>query len=189
MADTTDHSFTLPNIVTLLRLLCVPVVVYLILEGRLDLAFWVFLVAGISDGVDGYLAKRFNQRSLLGSYIDPLADKALLVSVYIALGLREDIATWLVILVVFRDVVIVGGLMLEHMLRDRVVMRPLMISKINTVVQITLAIVVLAGPGLGLYLTDLVNLLMYLTALTTTVSGVAYVWNGLSGRDIRDVSS
>lgn len=184
MADTSSGtSLTVPNVVTMLRLACAPLSVWLILEGKLDLAFWVFVFAGVSDGVDGFIAKRFGQQSLLGSYIDPLADKALLVCVYIALGMRGDLPDWLVITVVFRDAVIVGGLVLEHMLRDQVIMRPLMISKLNTLMQIVLASLVLASAGLGVTWTEIITMLTYGVAATTVASGAAYVWNGLRNAD------
>ena len=91
------------------RLLAVPMVVYLILQDAYDWAFWVFFAAGVSDAVDGYIAKRMNQETELGAYLDPLADKVLLVGVYITLGVQGLADTLIVVLVVFRDLMIVGG--------------------------------------------------------------------------------
>ena len=174
---------SLSNIITLLRLRCAPLVIWLVLEDHLVAAFWVFILAGISDGVDGFIAKTFDLRSLLGAYIDPLADKALLVSIYVSLGLKGYIPDWLVILVVFRDAVIVGGLILEHMLRDHVVMKPLLISKANTLLQITLAGFVLAKLGGYIDAGVWLSVLIYMVAATTLASGALYVWNGLMGID------
>ena len=87
----------------------VPVIFWLLLTGRTQLAFLIFVLAGISDAVDGYLAKRFDWRTELGAYLDPLADKLLIVSIYIALGVRGELPLWLIIMVVSRDILIVAG--------------------------------------------------------------------------------
>ena len=100
---------TLPNAITLARLLAVPAAVWLVVQGWYEAALWVFLIAGLSDAVDGWLARRLGQVSRLGSLLDPVADKALLVSVFVALGVRDLLPAWLVILVVFRDALIVSG--------------------------------------------------------------------------------
>ena len=99
----------LPNLITLARLLAVPLVVFLILQGLMTAAFWMFFAAGISDAVDGYLAKRMDAVTELGTYLDPIADKTLLVAVYVTLGIAGHVPTWLVILVVSRDLLIIGG--------------------------------------------------------------------------------
>ena len=165
----------LPNLITLARLFAVPVVVWLIMEDRLITAFWVFIGAGISDAVDGFLARQLNARTTLGAYMDPLADKALLVSVYVALGYAGYLPDWLVILVVFRDVMIVGGAVLVAILNGHVEMRPLMVSKVNTTLQIILAALALGNFGFGLGQEVVQNLFVYAVSATTLVSGVAYV--------------
>jgi cardiolipin synthase (CMP-forming) len=165
----------LPNAISLARLMAVPFAVYFILNGFFTAAFWLFVAAGVSDAVDGFLAKRLGQSSTLGAYLDPLADKALLVAVYIALGHAGHLPLWLVILVVFRDLVIVGGVLLLHLTREPVRMRPLTISKINTAVQIAMVAVVLAEQGLGLDTGLLVAVLVYVTGATTLASGATYV--------------
>ena len=114
----------------------VPVVVWAITSGAMQMAFLLFVVAGISDGVDGFLAKRFDMASELGAYLDPLADKALLVSIYVALGIAGALPQWLVILVVSRDIMIVGAIMLSWLLGKPVPMRPHLSSKLNTAAQI-----------------------------------------------------
>src|SRR6201982_2816972 len=103
---------SIPNIITLGRIMLVPIIVWAIVSSQMEVAFAVFLIAGISDAVDGFLAKRFNMTSELGALLDPLADKALLVSIYIALGLWGALPHWIVILVVSRDIMIVAGLIL-----------------------------------------------------------------------------
>ncbi|HVG50723.1 MAG TPA: CDP-alcohol phosphatidyltransferase family protein [Xanthobacteraceae bacterium] len=137
----------LPNLITIARILLVPVMVWAIAANEMRIAFVVFLVAGLSDAVDGFLAKRFNMTSELGAYLDPLADKVLIMSIYVALGITEAIPRWLVILVVSRDRLIVGGLMLAWILGNPMKVKPLWVSKLNTVAQILYAGVVLAALG------------------------------------------
>ncbi len=168
---------SIPNIISFVRLLSVPVVVWLILNGRLSAAFWLFVAAGVSDAVDGFIAKNFNLETEFGKFLDPIADKALLVSVYVTLGHEDYIVTWLVIMVVFRDVLIVGGAILFETLTHSLTMRPLLISKLNTTVQIILAALVLGVLGFGMNseLFVIIDLMVYVVALTTLLSGGAYM--------------
>jgi cardiolipin synthase (CMP-forming) len=166
---------SLPNLITLARLLAVPVAVWLIVTDHFAIAFWLFIAAGVSDALDGYLARLLRTRSLLGAYLDPLADKALLTSVYVSLGYVGEMPKWLVILVVFRDVLIIGGAILYHTLTQRLKMEPLFVSKINTAAQILLAALILAQRGLGFDSRGIDLALIYAVAATTLVSGGAYV--------------
>jgi cardiolipin synthase len=138
-------SLSIPNLITLARILCVPLIVWAITSGEMMGAFVLFLAAGVSDAVDGFLAKRFNMASELGAYLDPLADKALIVSIYVALGITGAIPRWLVILVVSRDIMIIGAVMLTWVIGKPMRMRPHPVSKMNTVAQIVLACLVLAA--------------------------------------------
>ena len=172
--------------ISLGRLLSVPIVVYLILNGFMTAAFWLFIAAGISDGVDGYLAKTLGQSSALGAYLDPIADKVLLVGVYVTLGQAEHLPNWLVIMVVFRDLIIVGGIILLHISTYGVRrVRPLLISKVNTAAQIALIAVVLTELGLGFDLSGLLNVLIYVVAVTTILSGASYIVNW--GRTVEQI--
>jgi len=153
----------------------VPITIWLILDERILAAFWLFLAAGLSDAVDGFLAKRFNAETVFGAFIDPLADKALLVGTYVTLGHEGLLDLWLVILVVFRDLLIVGGAILFHAITHSLTMQPLIISKINTVAQIVLAAVVLGKLGLGLQFDWPITVLMVIVAVTTLWSGAVYV--------------
>jgi cardiolipin synthase len=127
------------------------------------------MVAGLSDLVDGFLAKRFGMATKHGAYLDPLADKAMIVSVYVALGIAEAIPRWLVILVVSRDVMIVAAIILSWFVGKPVNLKPITISKLNTVAQIVLAVVVLATLGFGFKAEILiVGLIALVTALTLT---------------------
>ena len=122
----------------------VPVIFWLLVTGQNKIAFFVFVAAGISDAVDGYLAKRFDWTTELGAYLDPLADKLLIVSIFIALGVRGELPLWLVIAVVSRDILIVAAVLLAWLLDQPVRIKPLAISKANTLAQIVLAATVLA---------------------------------------------
>lgn len=172
----------LPNLITLARLLAVPVTIYLLLRGSYSAAFWLFVAAGVSDALDGIIAKQFQVTSELGAYLDPLADKTLLVGIFVTLGYLGDVAVWLVILIVFRDLLIVGGAMLFHTLTHSLKMEPLLVSKTNTVAQILLASTVLAELGLGIALGPVIHVLVYVVTALTVVSGGAYVikWGRLA---------
>jgi cardiolipin synthase (CMP-forming) len=169
------RSMGLPNLITLARLLAVPLVIWLILAGRMTPAFWIFVMAGISDAADGFFAKRFNCETEFGRYLDPVADKALLVSVYVALGHAGFLPIWLVILVVFRDALIVGGIIFLRLVNGPVRLQPLFISKLNTTMQIVLAAFMLAILGLEVPDFGLIEILTFVVAATTVASGVAYV--------------
>jgi len=142
-------ALNLPNLITVARILMVPVVVWAIAQRQMQIAFLLFLAAGVSDAVDGFLAKRFGMASELGAHLDPLADKALIVSIYVALGITEAIPRWLVILVVSRDILIVGGVMFAWFLDKPMRVKPLLVSKLNTGAQIVFACLVLAALAFG----------------------------------------
>jgi cardiolipin synthase len=165
----------LPNLISLGRLAAVPVAVWLILKGRYDWAFWLFVAAGVSDAVDGLIAKQFGAETEVGKFLDPLADKALLVSVYISLGHTNLLPMWLVILVVSRDVMILFGALLGLILMERYKLNPSLTSKVNTTAQIMLAALVLAKLGVGFKDYDSVDVMIYVVAATTLVSGFMYV--------------
>lgn len=166
---------SIPNLITLGRILLVPVMVWSIAAGELRLAFLLFVLAGVSDAIDGFLAKRFNMTSELGGYLDPLADKAMIVSIYVALGITEDIPRWLVILVVSRDIMIVGGVLLSWLMGKPVAMKPLKVSKANTAAQIVFACLVLGSLGFGISIGALGNAVMICVAALTLLSVGFYV--------------
>src|SRR5690606_9459497 len=168
-------GLSLPNLISVGRIILVPLIVWLIVSDRMLAAAVVFLLAGISDAVDGFIAKRFNQTTELGAYLDPLADKLLLVSIYVSLGFLDHLQPWLVITVVSRDILIVGAFLLSWVLARPVEVRPLVVSKINTVAQIVLAAVVLANAGLNLSVGDAIFALSLAVAILTLASGGAYL--------------
>jgi len=170
-----ELDLNIPNMITLGRLLAVPVTVWLILNDFIFAAFWLFVAAGISDAIDGFLAKRWNQVTEFGAYLDPLADKALLASVFITLGVQGHLESWLVILVVFRDVMIVGAVVLFQTMVRSLEMDPLFISKVNTLAQIILAALVLGAEGYNVDMGLFMEMMIGIVAVTTMASGLSYL--------------
>jgi cardiolipin synthase len=166
---------SIPNIITLGRILLVPVLIWAIASNQMEIAFAIFVVAGVSDAVDGFLAKRFNMASELGALLDPLADKALLVSIFVTLGILGAVPIWLVILVVSRDIMIVGAVIVSWLFNKPVPMKPLLVSKLNTGAQVGFAALVLAALGFGFDSSPYDTLLMVAIAVLTLVSVSFYL--------------
>ncbi|MEO5340830.1 MAG: CDP-alcohol phosphatidyltransferase family protein [Magnetococcus sp. MYC-9] len=173
----------LPNILSLLRILSVPLLIWLILEEHPQEALWLFVCAGLTDALDGFIAKRLHMETELGRYLDPLADKFLLLSGFITLTFLERLPLWLTLLVVTRDVVIVGGALLYQMMTGSLQIKPLWISKLNTVSQMGLLVLVL-GQAVFDPLQSWLAPLIGLTAITTLISGTSYLvtWSRLAGQ-------
>jgi cardiolipin synthase len=169
------RGLSIPNLITLARILLVPVVVWAITTGEMGIAFALFLAAGISDAVDGFLAKRFHMASELGAYLDPLADKALIMSIYVSLGIAGVIPISLVILVVSRDIMIIGAFLLAWLVDRPMKVRPLLVSKANTVAQILLATLVLAEQAFGFTVALVADLTIVLVAILTLLSIAFYL--------------
>ena len=140
-----------------------------------DLAFLLFLAAAISDAVDGFLAKRFGMKTELGAYLDPLADKVLIVSIYVTLGITGVIPLWIVILVVSRDFMIVGAIILSWLVDRPVAIQPHIVSKLNTAAQIVFAGLVLASRGFDFDAEPVLTLVMALVAVLTLLSVGLYL--------------
>jgi cardiolipin synthase len=168
-------GLSIPNLITLARILSVPVMVWAITQGWMQFAFLLFLAAGLSDAVDGFLAKRFGMTSELGAYLDPLADKALIVSIYVTLGIIGDIPRWLVILVASRDIMIVSAIMLSWVVGKPVPVKPLLVSKLNTGAQILFAGLVLAAIGFHFEAEMVIDAGMVVVAVLTLLSVAGYV--------------
>ena len=168
-------DLTIANMITILRFLLVPVVVLALLQSRMDWALAGFLIAGISDGVDGFVARQFDQRSELGAYLDPMADKILLVSVFVVLGYMEELPLWLVVAAVSRDALIVGAVLLSTIMGNPVAMKPLYVSKANTAIQIVLAATVLAELAFDTSFGPVRQILILLSGVLTVASAGAYL--------------
>lgn len=166
----------IPNIISILRILLVIPVVLLLLEQRYGEALLLFFIAGVSDGVDGFLAKQFGWVSRLGSILDPLADKLLLVCSFLTLAWLGFIPLTLVVAVMLRDLLIVLGGVIYHYRVGRFDMQPSRISKANTFFQIVLVLAVVFYHGEFVDIPWVVEALVYIVWTTTLVSGADYVW-------------
>jgi len=166
----------IPNTITIFRFLLVPPVVWYLLQGRFGMALILFGVAGLSDAIDGYLAKRYGWTSRLGALMDPLADKLLLVSAFITLGWLEMLPLWLVAVVILRDLMIVVGVTLYHFLVEKVDGEPSLVSKLNTFTQILLVIAVMFSRSVQQLPFLWMDVLLYSVLATTVWSGLGYVW-------------
>ncbi|CAN7467449.1 CDP-alcohol phosphatidyltransferase family protein [Mesorhizobium amorphae] len=166
---------TIPNMITIMRFVLVPAVVLAMLQAHWGWAFAGFLVAGISDGVDGFIARRYNQHSELGAYLDPMADKVLLVSVFVVMGFIGELPLWLVVTMVSRDALIICAVLLSTVMAHPVEMKPLFVSKANTAVQIVLAAVVLGELAFDFHLDPLRPALILLSGVLTVASAAAYL--------------
>lgn len=177
---------TWPNFISLGRLLAAPVVAWLILSDKMVMAFWISIAAGASDFFDGLLARSLKWQSSVGAYLDPLADKVLLVTLFTVLGMRGWIPLWLMIGVIFRDVMILGGTFLLWMFKKNFTIKPMAMSKVNTALQIGLVVLILAEKAFAVMsFYGVTPALVYLTGLTTGVSGALYVvfWVRLMNTD------
>lgn len=170
---------TIPNLITILRFLLVPAVVATLLSGDVGWALVLFVVAGLSDAADGFIARAFDQRSELGAYLDPMADKLLLVSVFVVLGFMGELPVWLVVVAVSRDALIVAAVVLSTLIGKPVEMKPLFVSKANTAVQIVLVIAVLAelafAPALSQAFGPARPVLVAVSGSLTVLSTAAYL--------------
>lgn len=171
---------TLPNLITVGRLLAVPFLIYLLMNADWKSGALLFIAAGISDAVDGFIARHFDQRSKLGAYLDPIADKLMLVSVFVVLAIMGQLPSWLALLVVSRDVLIVVAVLLSSLIEHPVEVRPIFVSKANTACQIALAVLVLLQLGFGIGLAPLRIALVAGVAALTVLSAAAYLVTWLS---------
>lgn len=175
-----DTIWTIPNILTIVRIFLTPVFVMAYTSENFNLAWILFAIAGLTDALDGFLARIWNQRTQLGAMLDPLADKALLVTSFICLALKGWIPTWFTVLVVSRDVIIIGGLALLNFwgvdVRSRI--KPIWISKFTTAAQIFLVIFVMIQRSFKLEFSTSLSFMVWVTAIGTVLSGIAYVRRG-----------
>lgn len=166
----------IPNVLTVLRMLLVPAVVYAVLGGRFGFALILLALAAASDGIDGFLARRYGWQTRLGAILDPVADKLLLVSVFVALTMVGGIPLWLVVLVVVRDLVIVAGAAAYRLLFGELELAPTMLSKLNTLLQVGLVLIVLLDLAGLVPFAWLVQSFLVAVTLSTALSGIHYVW-------------
>jgi len=175
-----DAIWTIPNILTIMRILLTPVFVMAYTSENFNLAWILFLIAGITDALDGFLARIWNQRTQLGAMLDPLADKALLVTSFICLAIKGWIPAWVAVLVVSRDAIIIGGLALLNFwgvdVRSRI--KPIWISKFTTAAQIFLVVFIMVNRTFGWHFPIIQSCLTWIMIVATVISGTAYVRRG-----------
>lgn len=171
-------ALNLPNSITIMRIFLVPIIVWTLITNEFLISFSLFLIAGISDFIDGWLARLKNIQTLLGAYLDPLADKLLMGSVYLTLGFLGHLPLVLVLIVVFRDILIITAIILAWLVETPLDIAPLLVSKINTFVQITLVVIILADLAMILNFNGIMLYAYYIVGLTTIASTFAYllVW-------------
>lgn len=176
-----ENNWTIPNMLTVSRIMLTPGFVMAFVGQRFDLAWILFAIAGFTDALDGTLARLLKQRSSFGAMLDPLADKILLVTSFICLALQDWIPGWLSILVVSRDIFIVGGLALLHYSGVDVKrgIRPVWISKCATTAQIALVLLIMVEHSMQSFHPDIRLALVYAVAALTALSGVYYLAIGL----------
>ena len=172
-------TISIPNILTLLRILLTPLFVILLLRDLFPQALLVFAVAGLSDGLDGLIARYMNQRTVLGAYLDPAADKLLLISAFIALAVLGVIPPWLAVIVITRDVVIVLGLAILTLTEKKYAVKPTLVSKCTTTAQIIMVLVSLYDPD-HVKLALLHPAVLWITAALTIMSGLHYIYIGMN---------
>jgi cardiolipin synthase len=153
-----------------------PILMYIV-QGRYGLALFLFFVAGFSDGVDGYLAKRFDWHTRIGALLDPIADKLLVGGTFITLVMTDLIPVWLAVLVIFRDVVIVGGATIYNFFIKPIEGEPTRISKINTALQLLFVVFVLSRAGFGWPDKIAITIIGAGVVVTIVISGIDYVWS------------
>jgi cardiolipin synthase (CMP-forming) len=179
---------TVPNIITLARILLTPLFIIFLIQKHYHQALWVFVLAGLSDMADGLIARRWQQRSPLGTFLDPLADKLLMGSSFVTLAIYHHIPSWLVVIVISRDLVLVLGVTLFKLVNFPVVVHPSLAGKLSTATQVTTVFLVLVVTAWNLS-PDFLTALFWLTGILTTISGIHYIlqalWNGAHCQDDR----
>jgi len=167
--------FTLPNLLGFFRLLAAPAVFFLIYTGSLEAGLWLFVIAGLTDAIDGPIARRFNLANTFGLFLDPIADKLLVNAAYISAAMVGLVPPWLAGLVFARDVLLAGCYGLSRLKRWPVTVDPVRLSKANTGLQILLVALVLGGAAYQLNLYWPITLLIIGVTMTTTLSGLIYL--------------
>jgi cardiolipin synthase len=174
------ERMNIPNSLTLLRIILVPVIVILLMQGSYMVALVVFLVSGVTDILDGYLARVLNQQTVLGSYLDPIADKALMISCYVTLAVKKILPGWLSVVVISRDCIILMGVAVLSIMSVTYKIQPALLGKLTTAVQILTVLVFLASRAVpGVLAEPFMEGLVWVTAFFTVVSGFYYITVGV----------
>ncbi len=170
----------LPNLLTILRILLTPLLVIFLINERFDLAFVVFAAAGVSDGLDGFLARVMKQKTRIGAILDPIADKALLASAYVTLAVMGLVPNWLAVTVISRDLIIVLGVLVLLLFQSGIEIHPTIISKLTTLFQLLTVFIVLFSTVTHLELERVLFGCYVVTAILTIASGLDYIYKGVA---------
>jgi cardiolipin synthase len=169
----------IPNLLTLLRIILVPIVVIFLIQGSFGKATITFVVAALTDALDGFLARTLGQQTALGAYLDPIADKALLASSFVTLSVLRVIPGWLTVIVISRDIIILLGILVLTMMSIEVKIRPTAVSKITTAMQLITVLTVLSNRCFPGYIPEIWLMgFFWLTAFFTIISGLDYIIRG-----------
>jgi cardiolipin synthase len=173
-------SFTIPNLITLIRILLTPLFIIFLIQGRYRHALAVFVLAGVSDVADGLIARWWQQKSRLGSYLDPAADKLLMSASFVTLSISHLIPSWLTVVVISRDVILGLGALILRLADYPLVVRPSLAGKFTTMLQvITVGLVLLVKGKLAPLPPEVLSIFFYLTGGLTAISGTHYLYRGL----------
>jgi cardiolipin synthase (CMP-forming) len=169
---------TIPNFITIIRIILTPVFVIYIINGKLISGLLILSIAGLSDGIDGLVARVFNQKSKLGAYLDPLADKIILITAFVTLSILDLLPSWLTVMVISRDIMILMGILILFLHGMKISIKPAISSKITTCLQFITLILVLSKDYLVSF-EKYYPYLFYLTALFTIISFIQYTYQWL----------
>jgi cardiolipin synthase len=177
-----DRDVNIPNFLTVLRIVLVPIIVILLIQGQFMKALVCFIIAGVTDGLDGMLARVLNQMTVVGAYLDPLADKVLVISMYATLAIIGVIPGWLAVIVISRDFIILGGILVLTLMSVNMEIKPSFISKINTMLQLATIFValLLKVGGAEKHFHEVFVFVCWLTAIFTVISGGDYLMKGMN---------
>ena len=167
---------TIPNMITVARFVAIPLIVHAVLNGYWGTAFVLFVLAGVSDAIDGYVARHFDQSSVAGKLMDPLADKALTIAVYWALAALGQVPVWLVAVIVARDLAILAGAAALTGSGRFASIRPLFVSKVNTALLIVLAAWVLGANAFDIPPEPVTGMMIVVATIMIAASALAYGW-------------
>jgi cardiolipin synthase len=170
-----SRNVNIPNILTAFRILLIPVIIDLILQKNYVIALWFFLLAAVSDALDGFIARRFNMCTRLGAMLDPLADKLMIVTAVLALFRLGLVPVWVMMAIVCRDIVILVGAIAWRLRIGRIEMAPIIVSKVNTFFQVTMIFLVLSHAAEMIEIASWFSLLFLLVFITSLTSGIQYV--------------
>lgn len=172
-------SINIPNILTVIRILLTPLFVILLLKDLFHFALLVFTIAVLTDGLDGLLARYFNQHTVLGAYLDPIADKLLMASAFVGLAVLKIIPAWLAVIVLSRDILIITAIAVFALTDIHIEINPSLVSKWTTVAQFLTIFLTLLDPGIsGIQIIK--RSLFWITAGLTISSGLHYIYFGLN---------